>query len=214
MSTFLKDLRYAARMLLKNPGFSAVAVVALALGIGANTAIFSVVNAVLLRPLPYPQPEEVVAVWAGDNSKPDPRTAFSFPDFADLRAQNQVFSAMAAYDDLDMTVTERGADAEHLHGSLVASDLFRVLDVNPMLGRAFTAEDDKPGARVAILSYELWQRRFGGDRGVLAYCGYDIHDLARPHFGLRPRPNLKPRPVRLRPPRANAVFIICTRSRG
>lgn len=167
MNTVLKDLRYAARMLLKNPGFSAVAVLALALGIGANTAIFSVVSAVLLRPLPYPQPEQIVAVWAGDNTRPDGRSSFSYPDFADLRAQNQVFSAMAAYDDLDMTVTERGADAEHLHGSMVTSDLFRVLDVNPILGRAFTAEDDKPGARVAILSHELWQRRFGGDRGVL-----------------------------------------------
>ncbi|MDQ6911584.1 MAG: ABC transporter permease [Verrucomicrobiota bacterium] len=168
MNTFLKDLQYAARMLLKNPGFSAIAVIALALGIGANTAIFSVVSAVLLRPLPFPQPEQIVAVWGVDkNKKPDSRVSFSFPDFADVRGQNQVFNAMAGYDDLDMTATDRGAEAEHLHGMLVTSDLFRVLGVNPILGRAFTAEDDKPGARVVVLSYELWQRRFGGDRNIL-----------------------------------------------
>ncbi len=167
MNTFLKDLQYAARMLLKNPGFSAIAVIALALGIGANTAIFSVVSAVLLRPLPYPQPEEIAAVWAADNTKGHAKTSFSFPDFADVRAQNQVFSAMAAYDDLDMTATDRGAGAEHLHGLLVTSDLFRVLNVNPILGRAFNADDDKPGVRAVVLSYELWQRRFGGDRNVI-----------------------------------------------
>ena len=168
MNTLLKDVRYAARMLLKNPGFSAIAVIALALGIGANTAIFSVVSAVLLRPLPFPQPEQIVAVWAGDKTKkPDPRVSFSFPDYADVRAQNQVFSAIAAYDDLDLTATDRGGEAEHLHGMMVTSDLFRVLGVNPILGRAFTADDDKPGARVVILSHELWQRRFGGDRNIL-----------------------------------------------
>ncbi len=168
MNTFLKDLQYAMRMLPKNPGFSAIAIIALALGIGANTAIFSVVSAVLLRPLPFPQPEQVVAVWGVDkNKKPDGRVSFSFPDFADVRAQNQAFSAMAGYDDLDMTATDRGADAEHLHGMMVTSDLFRVLGVNPILGRAFTAADDKPGARVVALSYELWQRRFGGDHNIL-----------------------------------------------
>ncbi len=167
MSTFLKDLRYAARMLLKNPAFSAIAIVALALGIGANTAIFSVVSAVLLRPLPYPQPEEIVAVWGGESKKPDLRNSFSYPDFADLRAQNQVFSAMAAYDNVDMTATERGGEAAHLHGTMVTADLFRVLGMNPTLGRAFTVEDDEPGARVVILSHEIWQRRFGGDRAIL-----------------------------------------------
>ena len=169
MNTFLKDLQYAARMLLKHPAFSAIAAIALALGIGANTAIFSVVSAVLLRPLPFPHPAQLVAVWSFDSTKkPDSRSSFSYPDFADVRAQNQVFSAMAAYDNVDMTVTDRGAEAAHVHGAMVTSDLFRVLDTNPTLGRAFTADDDKPGARVVILSHELWQRRFGGDRNILS----------------------------------------------
>ncbi|MGZ4966993.1 MAG: ABC transporter permease, partial [Chthoniobacterales bacterium] len=133
MNAFLKDLQYAARMLLKNPGFSSIAIIALALGIGANTAVFSVVSAVLLRPLPLPQPEQIVAVWTAETKRPEARNSFSYPDFADVRAQNQVFSATAAFDDVDMTATDRGADAEHLHGTMVTSDLFRVLSVNPIL---------------------------------------------------------------------------------
>ncbi len=167
MNTLLKDLQYAARMLLKNPAFSFIAVIALALGIGANTAIFSVVSAVLLRPLPYPQPEQIVAVWAKDSKNINGRAPFSYPDFADVRAQNQVFTAMAGYDDLDMTVTDQSAEAAHLHGMLVTSDLFRVLGMNPLLGRGFTANDDKPGVRVVVISHELWQRRFGGAGNIL-----------------------------------------------
>ena len=154
-------------MLLKNPGFTAIAVVALALGIGANTAIFSVVSAVLLRPLPFPEPEQIAAVWTADSKKPDAQSTFSFPDFADLRAQNQVFDGVAAYSPLDVAVTERGGDAAHVRGSIVTSDLFSLLRVGPILGRSFNAEDDKPGVRVVILGYELWQRRFGGAREIL-----------------------------------------------
>src|SRR5688572_27443952 len=97
METTLQDIRYGLRMLLKNPGFTAIAIIALALGIGANTAIFSVVSAVLLRPLPYSEPEQIVAVWGADATKPDSQSTFSYPDFADLRGQNQVFSALGAY---------------------------------------------------------------------------------------------------------------------
>jgi len=167
MSTFLQDLRYAARMLLKNPGFAAIAVIALALGIGANTAIFSVVSAVLLRPLPYPEPEQIAAVWTADTKKPESQSTFSFPDFADVRAQNQVFTGMAAYSPLDVAVTERGGDAAHVQGSIVTSDLFPLLRVSPLLGRAFTPEDDKPGVRAVVISHDLWKRRFGGDPRIL-----------------------------------------------
>ncbi len=167
MSTFSQDLRYAGRMLLKNPGFAAVAIIALALGIGANTAIFSVVSAVLLRPLPFPEPEQIAAVWTADTKQPDSRSTFSFPDFADVRAQNQVFSGMAAYSLLNVAVTERGGDAAHVQGCLVTSDLFPLLRVNPILGRYFTPDDDKPGVRAVILGYDLWQRRFGADRQIL-----------------------------------------------
>src|ERR1700754_4275465 len=138
MNTFLKDLQYAARMLLKHPTFSAIAAIALALGIGANTAIFSVVSAVLLRPLPFPNPEQLVAVWGFDSTKkPDPRAPFSYPDFDDIRTQNQSFSAISVYDNVDMTVTDRGAEASHVRGAMVTHDLFRTLDANPVLGRAF-----------------------------------------------------------------------------
>jgi putative ABC transport system permease protein len=154
-------------MLLKNPGFTAIAIIALALGIGANTAIFSVVSAVLLRPLPYPEPEQIAAVWAADATKPDSQTTFSYPDFADLRAQNQVFSSLGAYRTENFAITESGGPAAHAQGAMVTADVLSLLRVNPVLGRAFTADDDKPGARNVILSYELWQRRFGGDRKVL-----------------------------------------------
>jgi predicted permease len=167
MDTILKDIRYAARMLLKNPGFAAIAVIALALGIGANTAIFSVVSAVLLRPLPFPQPEQIVAVWTADSKKPDGQASFSFPDFADLRAQNQVFSGIAGHSPLNVAVTEQGGEAAHVQGTLVTSDLFSLLGVNPILGRYFNADDDKPGTRVVIIGHDLWQRRFGGDRKIL-----------------------------------------------
>ena len=167
METTLHDLRYGLRMLFKHPGFTAIAIIALALGIGANTAIFSVVSAVLLRPLPYPQPEQIVAVWAADSKKPDSQTSFSFPDFADVRAQNQVFVGIAAFDSMSVAVTENGGAPANVQGAMVSSDLFPLLRVNPVMGRAFTPDDDKPGTRVVILSHELWQRRFGGDRTVL-----------------------------------------------
>src|SRR3712207_913607 len=160
MNAFLKDLRYAARMLIKNPAFSAIAVIALALGIGANTAIFSVVSAVLLRPLPFPEPEQIVAVWAADSKSPDSRAPFSYPDFADLRAQNQVFSGLAAYDSTSAALSENGGAAANVQGAMITADLLPLLRVSPVIGRAFTADDEKPGVRVAILSHHLWQRRF------------------------------------------------------
>ena len=167
METTLQDIRYGLRMLLKNPGFTAIAIVALALGIGANTAIFSVVSAVLLRPLPYPEPEQIVAIWSADATKPDNQSTFSFPDFADLRAQNQVFSGVGAYRTENYALTESGGPAAHAQGAMVTADVLSLLRVNPVLGRVFSAEDDKPGARTVILSHELWQRRFGGDRRML-----------------------------------------------
>ena len=167
METTLQDIRYGLRMLLKNPGFTAIAIVALALGIGANTAIFSVVSAVLLRPLPYPEPEQIVAIWSADATKPDNQSTFSFPDFADLRAQNQVFSGVGAYRTENYALTESGGPAAHGQGAMVTADVLSLLRVNPVLGRVFSAEDDKPGARTVILSHELWQRRFGGDRRML-----------------------------------------------
>jgi putative ABC transport system permease protein len=161
------DLRYGARMLWKNPGFTAVAVVALALGIGANSAIFSVVNTVLLRPLPYREPERLVMVWE-DNSKIGyPRDTPAAANYIDWRDQNQVFEGMAATADLSLNLTGAG-EPERFDGKRVSANFFSLLGVEPLHGRAFLPEEDVPGAnKVVVLSHGLWQRRFGSDSGVV-----------------------------------------------
>lgn len=161
MESLLQDLRFGFRTLLKNPGVSAVAIIALALGTGANSAIFSVVNAVLLRPLPYENPDSLVLVW-GKNATTS-RDPLSVPDFLDYRNQNQVFSQMAsfAYDDFNLST---GDEPEHIQGTMVSANYFAVLGANLSQGTTFRPEDDKPGAsRVVIVGYGLWKRRFGSD---------------------------------------------------
>jgi putative ABC transport system permease protein len=162
-----QDLRYGARKLHKSPGFTLVAVMTLALGIGANTAIFSVVNAVLLKPLPFDQPEQLVRVF-GTNPR---RSSFSRPhsylNFSDLRAQNQTFEAMAAYG--GATAALSGADApEQITGVIASGDVFRVLRAKPLMGRLLEPEDERPGGSPAVvISHGLWQRRFGGDPQIV-----------------------------------------------
>jgi putative ABC transport system permease protein len=163
----LHDLRYAARLQRKNPGFTIVAVIALALGIGANTAIFSVVNTVLLRPLPYKDPDGLVMVWEDATRHGYPRDTPAAANFVDWRDQNQVFEGMAAIDDMSFNLTGSG-EPERLEGRRVSANLFPLLGVEPQIGRVFTAPEDQPGAqRVVLLSYALWQRRFGGDPGIV-----------------------------------------------
>jgi putative ABC transport system permease protein len=160
-----QDVRYGLRMLAKSPGFSAVVVLTLALGIGANTAIFSVVSAVLLRPLPFPEPDRLVDLLRVDSRTGEKSRAQSYPDFVDLRAQSTSFEAVAAYDEGSATMTGTG-DPVHLNTGIFSADLFRVLRVPPIIGREFTAAEDKPGTHVALLSYRLWKTRFGGDKKV------------------------------------------------
>jgi predicted permease len=168
MQTLLQDLRYGARMLLKNPGFALIAALTLALGIGANTAIFTIVNAVLLRQLPYPQAERILSVgrdFAGVNqvgSIDDPRFLF-------WRENQQSFEALAATLPMGAGVNLSGDGLpEFVPAQRVSADFFRVLGVAPALGRGFTAEEDRDGgAKVAVLSDALWQRRYGGDSGAL-----------------------------------------------
>ncbi|HEX5887065.1 MAG TPA: ABC transporter permease [Pyrinomonadaceae bacterium] len=168
LADFLQDLRYASRMLLKNPGFTAVAVIALALGIGANTAIFSVVNTVLLRPLPYKDPEQLVMVWEDASRHGYPRDTPAAANFVDWRDQNSVFSGMAAIADMNFNLTGVG-DPERLKGRRVSANLFPLLGVDPQFGRVFTAAEDQPGAqRVVLLSHRLWLRRFGGDQSIVS----------------------------------------------
>ncbi|MEP6706297.1 MAG: ABC transporter permease [Pyrinomonadaceae bacterium] len=168
METIWQDIRYALRMLLKAPSFSIVATIALALGIGANTAIFSVVNAVLLRPLPFPNSEQLMMVWETDNTRGQTRGSSSYLNFADLRDQNHVFEHTAAFHGNDFILTGKGESAR-LQGAVVSADLFPLLGIAPMIGRGFLPDEDKPGdtGRVVILSQELFQKRFNSNAGVL-----------------------------------------------
>jgi putative ABC transport system permease protein len=155
-------------MLLKSPGVSIIATIALALGIGANTAIFSVVNAVLLRPLPFPNPDSLFAVFETDQRRGYQSGSHSYPNFFDLRAQNTVFERVASYYSSDYIMTGRGEPAR-LQGAVVTADLFPLLGVAPAHGRTFTAEEDKPSesGRVVILSDALFRRRFNSDPSIL-----------------------------------------------
>ena len=158
--SFCQDLRFGARMLMKRPRFTLTILAVLALGIGANTAIFSVVNSVLLRPLPFYESERLFEISA--TAGPTETTAVSLPDFLDWRQNNQVFEQMAAYRWQALSITG-GPDPEMLHGWYVTADFFPTLGVQPIKGRSFSPEDDSNGgARVAIISHGLWQRRFGG----------------------------------------------------
>ncbi len=169
MRILLQDLRYAGRMLLKHPGFTGVAALALALGIGANSAIFSVINAVLLRPLPYQDPDRIITIW---ETNPHLQLGFDkFPcsaaNFIDWREQNHVFGHIAALSSDPFNLEGRG-EPEKLGGARVSADLFAVLGVEASLGRAFLPEEDQPGHNhVVVLSHSLWQRRFGSDPGVI-----------------------------------------------
>ncbi|HEY7183740.1 MAG TPA: ABC transporter permease [Blastocatellia bacterium] len=168
-----RDLSYGARMLVKNPGFTSLAVLTLSLGVGANTAIFSVVNAVLLRPLPYAEPERLVIIDGTEARGPEgPKRDYScsYPDFFDWRERNQSFDSMAAYHSSTFTMTGNGAPV-HLSGQVVSADLFDALKARTYLGRVFTRADEKVGGdgaiRVAVISYGLWQKRFGADPNVI-----------------------------------------------
>jgi putative ABC transport system permease protein len=161
----MNSLKYALRMLMKNPGVSLITVITLALGIGANTAIFSVVNGVLLRPLPYKDPERLVALW--ENVPTHGRWRTSPANFFDWKKQSASFEGMAAYGGSAATLTGQG-EPEQLLGTVVSSGYFGVVGVEPRLGRFFVAEEHEPGkGQVVILGFDLWQRRFGGDPGVL-----------------------------------------------
>ena len=160
------DLRYGARQLRRNPGFTAVAVLTLALGIGANTAVFSVVNTVLLKPLPYAEPGRLVAVesmWTRGTPVPNP---LCYPDFFDFRAQNRVFENLVTGRDTDSALTGVGTPVQ-LHGEMATWDLFSALGIQPELGRGFVQSEEAAGTHVVVLSHTLWQTQFGGDRGIV-----------------------------------------------
>jgi putative ABC transport system permease protein len=164
MRTLTQDLKYGLRMLAKNPGFTAVAVLTLALGIGANTAIFSVVNPLLLRPLPFGHPGRLMLL--NETTERQPRVSVAYPNFVDWKQQNQVFEQMAAFQPADFTLT--GLDQpEQIRGANVSANLLTTLEVKPAWGRDFVPDDDRPeAAPVAVVSYVFWQQRFGGRRDL------------------------------------------------
>src|SRR5260370_5356451 len=170
MNGIFQDLRYAIRQLRKSPGFTAIAVITLALGIGANTAIFSVVNGALLRPLPFREPNRLVHVWhvPPETSCPGMRTcAVSAANYLDWQSQNQVFENMAIYTYHGFTLT--GSEKpEQVDASAVSSSFFETLGVQPMLGRVFSAQEDQPGrSNVVVLSHRFWQDHFGSNADII-----------------------------------------------
>ena len=161
----LTDFRYALRMLAKAPAFTAIAILTLALGIGANSAIFSVIDTVLLRPLPFSKPNQLIAVWSKVTAESDKETG-SFPDYADIRDQSQTLDALFAYTRAS-TVLGTGNESSALQGLAVTSDIFRALAVRPFLGRTFTRDEEKADSYVVVLTYEAWKRYFNSDRNII-----------------------------------------------
>lgn len=165
MSLMLQDIRYGIRSLARHPGFTVIALLTLALGIGANTAIFSVVNAVLIRPLPFADPEGIVWLW--DTIRPGAPAPTSLPEFLDWKEQNGSFEYMAAFQGGNMFL-DAGDGTEEVPAGIVTPAMFSLFRVNPIIGRTFTDEETLPGRfRVAVLGHSLWQTRFGSDPNVL-----------------------------------------------
>ncbi len=198
MQTLIQDLRYGVRMLMKQPGFTLIAVLTLALGIGANTAIFSVVNSLLLRPLPYKEADRLVWIW-GTNLKNDiPQEAASAPDYADWKSLNQSFAEMAALRRTSL-ILAKGGEPERLLGGAVSDGFFAALNAQPKLGRDFLPEEDKAGAnRVIILSEALWKRRFNADPNIIGNTITLTGDLYTV-VGVMPADFVHPLPLNVQP---------------
>ena len=192
MNSFWRDLRFGLRMLVKNPAFTAIAVLTLALGIGANTAIFSVIDAALLRPLPYPDADRIVVLYQVDNTgKDDPAPA----DFLDFKRQSSSFAHLAAHRGLPFNLSGTG-QPERVQGAVVTSDFFSALGVQAFRGRTILPDLDPPGgASVAVLSYGFWQRKFGSGADIVGRA-IEIDGVSRtvvgimpPDFAIQPEPN-------------------------
>jgi predicted permease len=167
MGNLLKDFEQAIRQMRKSPGFTAVVVITLALGIGANATVFSVVDAVLLRPLPYMQPQQLVQAESFNSKSMEPNN-LSYPDFFDWRDQNHSFEHLVSYHDNSYTLTGVSR-ATHVDAEIVSWDLLPLLGVNPQLGRGFTKDEEKRGTKVVLISHSLWQSQFAGDKGVVGH---------------------------------------------
>ena len=187
METLLRDIRYGIRSLIKRPAFTIVALIALALGIGANTAIFSLVNGVLLRPLPFEEPDRLVWMW-GNIRNAGNRASVSPPDFLDFRNENKTFEEFAASFTMPLALNLTGSgEPERLSAAGITGNYFQALGAKPLLGRTFVVENEKPGNdQVVVLSYALWQKRFGGDPAIVGKT-ITLDGKAREVIGVMPQ---------------------------
>ncbi len=196
MRSFLRDLRYGVRTLANNPGFTVVAVAVLAVGIGATIAIFSVANSVLLKPLPYKDPERLVMVYERlESDDYATRSPFSPFDFNVFERETRLLEEVAAFANLTYELAERAGttEPERIVGTRVSPSLFSMLGGKPALGRTFTAQENHPDHRVVVLSYGLWQRRFGADKNILGESiilerqPYTVIGVMAPGFAFPPK---------------------------
>ena len=174
-TNLMQDLRYAVRQLRKNPGFAAVAVITLALGIGANTAVFSVVDAVMLRPLPYYQPQQLIEAQSFESHNPQ-SSDVSYPDFFDWRSQNHTLEHLVSYHDTSFVLTGQQRPL-HVDAQVVSWDFVSALGIRPELGRGFSPDEEKPGTRVILISHALWESQFGADKSILGRAVHLSGDL-------------------------------------
>ena len=187
LATLFQDARYTLRNLARNPGFTIVALLTLALGIGANTTIFSVINNTLLKPLPFPDPDRLVLVWETFGKGPDNWNIVSAPNFWDFQRQSHSFESMAIFDSAgrgyNLSATGNKQEAEQVSGLRVSAGFFSVLGAKPLLGRTFLPEEETLGRdHEVVLSYGLWQTRYGGDPSLV---GRTIRDRWRGLHGNR-----------------------------
>src|SRR5215216_2066069 len=186
MENFIQDLRFGVRVLLKNPGFTAIAVIALALGIGANTAVFSVVNSVLLKPLPYKDSDRLILMFGMSLETGRVRGSVSPPDFVDYRQQNTTLERVAAVAGASLSLTGGDDEPERIPSALVSEGFFETLGTSPLYGRTFTPEEEQAGRdQVVILGHGLWQRRFGADPKLLGQA-ITLNDKTYTVVGIMP----------------------------
>ena len=183
METFWQDLKYGVRMLARSPSFTAIAILTLALGIGANTVLFSVVNGVLLKPLPYLQPDSLVSL--AESTAEFESSSISYPNFLDWQRANSTFSSIAAYRGDDFTITGQG-ETERVRVGMVSSTFFPILGVKMVAGRSFLPEEDRLGAApVVLISAGLWHRKFGSDPGIVGKT-FEMNDKVHTVVGVLP----------------------------
>jgi putative ABC transport system permease protein len=166
LDRLFRDLRYACRQLRNNPGFTVVTILVLAVGIGANTAIFSVINAVLLRPLPFPHPGQLVQIWESNPLHGRVQETVSPYNFVDWQKQSASLVQLAVYEYESLALTTRGAP-ERMDAAFVSSGFFRVFQVGPQLDRTFSPEDDRPGSHSVVISYKGWRSHFNSDTQIV-----------------------------------------------